>query len=144
MKTIIALIFLFHTLILFPHVTPSPEGEVPVMITYGARTGCFGSGPCRIEEAEEEVEIPQELSGAAFGWISLNKAGRVVLRIHKPSMDLSTRRLQFGSGYFQVPIDFPLEGSLKGIQAESGNPLYRLPKGRYPVKELKQYYLLTF
>jgi hypothetical protein len=142
MKTAITFLLILYTLTLFPPRATSPADEVPVMITYGTRTGCFGSGPCRIEEVEAETEIPIGLSGAGFGWLSTDKHGRLTLRLDKNSMDRATQQLQFGSGFFHIPKDLIWDAPSRFSHSES-IPC-RLPKGSYKVKELKQYYILTF
>ncbi len=112
------------------------KGEIAVTITYGSRSGCFGSGPCRVEEGTKADMEQSGLSGMATGYMSLVKNDRLILRVSRNSMDKKTYLQQFRKGVFYVPksIDIPDEVS---AQFNVKEQKIKLPKGNFPVSESK-------
>ncbi len=121
---------------------PAPPLTQGVVLEYGSRSGCFGSGPCRMElDAGGSNYVVQEGQGRGEVW--LNGAGKLVLSVESASMTANTRSAQFGTGYFELPDPFLVPEAVMTALGQQGVQLM-IPAGTYPVVEANGYLEVVF
>jgi len=87
------------------------------------------------------------LKGAEFdaiGEIGIDRDGNTFIRIKKNSITVSKAEEQFGGEYFEVSEDANLEVMSTNQQFKSRGGKQILKKGKFPVKEDKNFYLISF
>lgn len=125
-----------------PHrLAQAAENEVGVVLTYGARSGCFGSGPCRIELADGEPYVKQE--GMAQGLLRYTGQGRLVLSIEAASMMPATVDRQLGKGQLELPQAFQVPAGLLQALHVPDTALW-LPPGLYDAPLEEGHYRINF
>ncbi len=115
--------------------------SVGVVLTYGARSGCFGSGPCRIELADGQPYVKQE--GMARGALSYTPQGRLALSIEAASMTPATSQAQLGKGRFELPEPFKVPAELLQALNVPDTVLW-LPPGWYDATLEENQYRIIF
>lgn len=123
------------------HLNEESRNPVAVDVTYGSRSGCFGSGPCRIEESDGQAKRISE--GTARGVIWIGPDGKLVLKIDKNSMTKSTREKHFGQDYFEVPLAYSLPAKVSQA-IYPGYSAFTIGVGHYEFREDEQYYTIEF
>ncbi|NUQ26543.1 MAG: hypothetical protein HUU34_21570 [Saprospiraceae bacterium] len=135
------LVFAFGSLFAgrFQPAAPVTQG---VVLEYGSRAGCFGTGPCRMQlDAAGSNYTVQE--GQGRGEVRLNNAGKLVLSLDSASMTSTTVEAQFGAGYFEVPEPFQVPEEVLTALGQQGVQML-IPAGEYAVVASNGYLEVVF
>lgn len=142
-RILVPLFFLFAIGTIYAFRFPEKDVLVSreVAVIYGNTKGlCVGSGICQIIKPER---FPNN-SFDAMGEFVIDRNENVSLRIKKNSISVAKAEEQFGNGSFEIDREIELAPILGRDLQKRGGENKKIKKGKFSVKEDKDYYIISF
>lgn len=140
-QIILTSLFLFLMGIIYSFSIPEDKTtyKQDVGVAFGQRIGCIGTGLCLI--------VPQErFAGAtydALAEVEVDNNGKTTLKVKKNSISMAKAEEQFKDDWFEMTKDISIPITSNSTTQKKGYSA-TIKKGKFPIIENSEYYIISF